>query len=449
MPNTSKQNTPILTVTELNQFARGCLEMHVGKIWVSGEVSNFSQPASGHWYFTLKDSKSQIRCAMFRNRQRLLRTKIQNGMQILLQGQVSLYEARGDYQLIADYLEEAGVGSMQRAFEQLRNKLQAEGLFASTSKKPLAKSHQHIAVITSRTGAAIHDIINVARTRQPNLKITLVSAQVQGEKAASSLLAGLNKVQLQHQKTPFDALIIGRGGGSLEDLWAFNDEALARALKDCPIPTISAVGHEVDFSICDYVCDVRAATPSQAAELVSQEQQQQSQQLDNIEQGLINKLQNLLQSNKQQLKILQKSLQHPGQKLSQLQMAFAHQETALKQAMNSIVRSKQHDLTLGKSNLHSDLLQLRIQHAHETIQNHQQKLSLALTESIKQKQQAFSNAAAKLDLVSPLATLERGYSITEDKDKKIIHSSKNVSLGDSIKTRISDGTITSTITKIS
>lgn len=444
----SKQDAPILTVTELNQFARGCLEMHVGKIWVSGEVSNFSQPASGHWYFTLKDSKSQIRCAMFRNRQRLLRTKIQNGMQILLQGQVSLYEARGDYQLIADYLEEAGIGSMQRAFEQLRNKLQAEGLFASSSKKPLPQNHQHIAVITSRTGAAIHDIINVARTRQPNLKITLVNAQVQGEKAASSLLSALQKVQRQHQQTPFDALIIGRGGGSLEDLWAFNDETLARALKTCPIPTISAVGHEVDFSICDYVCDVRAATPSQAAELVSQEQQQQSQQLDNIEQNLLSKLNNLMHSKQQLLQIVQKSLQHPGQKLTQLQMAFTHQEQALKQTINSVLRDKQYDLTLEQNSLHSDVLQLRIQHAQENMHTQQEKLSIALKENFKQKQLAFSNVAAKLDLVSPLATLERGYSITENK-QGIIRKSKSVSAGETITTRLSDGIITSTITEIS
>src|SRR5690606_31569338 len=248
-------------VSQLNRRAKQLLETHLPLLWVEGELSNVSQPSSGHWYFTLKDDQAQVRCAMFRNRNMLVRFKPQQGQQVLLRARVSLYEGRGDYQLIAEHMEEAGAGALQRAYEELKQKLAAEGLFSDDLKQPLPSLPRHIGVITSPTGAAIRDILHVLARRFPAIPVTVLPVAVQGKEAAPQIVKA---IQLANRADLFDVLILARGGGSLEDLWPFNEEVVARAIHASKLPIVSAVGHEVDFTIADFVADLRAPTPSVA-----------------------------------------------------------------------------------------------------------------------------------------------------------------------------------------
>ena len=252
----------VLSVSDLNRQAKRLLEVSFPSIWVEGELSNIAQPRSGHWYFTLKDAGAQVRCAMFRGSNAKVRFRPQEGQLVLIRAKVSLYEGRGDYQLIAEHMEEAGTGALQRAFEELKNRLSLEGLFAQELKKPLPTMATHVAVVTSPTGAAIQDILTVFKRRFPAMKITVLPSLVQGAEAAPQIIQAL---ALAARIPNLDAVIVGRGGGSLEDLWPFNEESVARAIADCPLPVVSAVGHEVDFTIADFVADHRAPTPSAAA----------------------------------------------------------------------------------------------------------------------------------------------------------------------------------------
>src|SRR5690554_6054855 len=258
-----------LTVSELNRQARHLLESSFMQAWVEGELTGLSRPSSGHWYFSLKDQRAQVRCAMFRGFNQRLRQLPKEGDLVRVRGKVSLYEARGDYQLIVEHLEPAGLGALQQAFEALKARLYAEGLFAAERKKPVPETPRHIGVVTSPTGAAIHDILTVLQRRCPNIPMTLYPTAVQGQAATAEIVAAIQRA-VHHGQA--DVLIIGRGGGSLEDLWCFNEEAVARAIAACPIPTVSAVGHEVDVTIADFVADLRAPTPSAAAEKVSPDQ---------------------------------------------------------------------------------------------------------------------------------------------------------------------------------
>src|SRR5690625_2927780 len=264
-PSSSGTGRDVLSVSQLNRRSKQILETHLPLVWVEGEVSNLSRPSSGHWYFTLKDDQAQVRCAMFRNRNQLVRFNPAQGQQLLLRARVSLYEGRGDYQLIVEHMEEAGFGALQRAFEELKTRLSQEGLFASERKRPLPTLPKHIGVITSPTGAAIRDILSVLKRRFPAVPVTVLPVPVQGKEAAPAIVSALD---LANRSELFDVLILARGGGSLEDLWPFNEEAVARAIYASRTPVVSAVGHEVDFSIADFVADVRAPTPSAAAELV-------------------------------------------------------------------------------------------------------------------------------------------------------------------------------------
>src|SRR5690606_35272474 len=256
----------ILSVSQLNRRAKQLLETHLPLLWVEGELSNVSQPSSGHWYFTLKDDQAQVRCAMFRNRNMLVRFKPQQGQQVLVRARVSLYEGRGDYQLIAEHMEEAGTGALQRAFEALKAKLGAEGLFDEARKRPIPTLPRHIGVITSPTGAAIRDVLTVLERRFPSIPVTVIPVAVQGKESAPQIVRAL---ELANRCGLFDVLLLTRGGGSLEDLWSFNEEAVARAVAASQLPVVCAVGHEVDFSIADFVADLRAPTPSAAAELMT------------------------------------------------------------------------------------------------------------------------------------------------------------------------------------
>jgi exodeoxyribonuclease VII large subunit len=362
-------------------------------------------------------------------------------MQVLVNGNVSIYEARGDYQMIVDYIEESGIGAMQRQFEQLKARLEQQGLFDSRRKKPLPRFAQHIAVITSKTGAAIHDIIEVIQKRQPSLKVSFIAATVQGDGAAPSLIRALEKAQAFHQQEAIDAIIIGRGGGSLEDLWAFNDERLALAIYNCSLPVISAVGHEVDFSICDYVADFRAATPSQAAEIISIEQLQLEQSLDRYESKLQMSCRNHIQRQHKQLLLLRKTLRHPGEKLRHYRIEFNHFEEKLRSHLLQLLNKKQQRLEPLKAVFAPALLSTRLKQDNARLEQYKLALHKNMHSTQRQKGLQLASISAKLELVSPLATLQRGYAIVEDRQGKLIRQTKDVSIGQRVRTRIADGDI--------
>ncbi|MGO1694065.1 MAG: exodeoxyribonuclease VII large subunit, partial [Marinobacter sp.] len=301
-----------LTVSELNHQARHLLESSFMQVWVEGELSGFSRPSSGHWYFSLKDSKCQIRCAMFRGMNQRIRSIPKEGDKVRIRGKVTLYENRGDFQIIAEHIEPAGLGALQQAFEELKRKLQAEGLFEVGRKKPIPALPGHIGVVTSPTGAAIHDILTVLARRCPGIPVTLYPTTVQGQPATAEIVRA---IELAQAHGAADVLIIGRGGGSLEDLWCFNEEAVARAIAACPIPTVSAVGHETDVTIADFVADLRAPTPSAAAEKVSPDQREMLRQINDREFRLTNAAKRAFQRLNTKLEHLSARLRDPRREL--------------------------------------------------------------------------------------------------------------------------------------
>ena len=438
MPNPDSNQQQALSVSELNRYARQLLEGQLSEIWVNGEISNFTRPASGHWYFTLKDQQAQIRCAMFRGRNMLTGVQPKSGDQVIVRGKISLYEARGDYQLIAESLKPAGEGQLQQQFEQLKQRLFEEGLFNPEHKRPLPTEAKRIAVISSATGAAVHDILQVLKRRDPNLEVVLVPSAVQGAEAPAELLNALQRAQ---QIDNIDAIIIGRGGGSLEDLWAFNNEQLARAIFHCSIPIISAVGHEIDFSISDFVADVRAPTPSAAAELISRERSQDRLKLQNLHQRLQESWLRLQQRQQHRLQQLSKQLKHPGEKIEQWQQRCDRAELNL----NNIITQRLN--LLSRQNEQQQRLLLRLNPAHNLRSQRQQmaqfdkRLHSACQHVLHNKKQQFSKLAAELDIISPLATLSRGYSITKNQQGKVLSSVKQIKANQNINIQLSDGSI--------
>ena len=449
MPSHSNNQSPILSVSELNQFARGTLEMHVGQVWVSGEISNFSAPASGHWYFTLKDDNAQISCAMFRGKNQFIRTRLKTGMQVLVNGKVSLYEGRGSYQLIADYIEESGVGAMARTFEALKAKLLKEGLFNQSHKKILPKQLQHIAVVTSDTGAAIHDILSVLKERFPSLKVSLVPAQVQGDAAPRSLINALDQVQRFHQQSAIDAVIIGRGGGSAEDLWAFNNEQLARAVFNFDLPIISAVGHEVDTTICDLVADVRAPTPSAAAEMISPDQEQLRQTIDYLAQRLLQAIENSQQSALQRLKLEQSKLQHPSKTIALYKQRFTSVEQQIRFSLIQSIQQSKQQLEQLEGRLERQEPQQKLNQYNQLVNQQSHVLSQLIKQRIEQSKQSLAKISGQLEIVSPLATLSRGYSIIKDENQQIIRKAGQLKENQIIEAQLHQGNIKAKVIKTS
>ena len=325
-------NRDVLSVSDLTRSARMLLEGNFPNIYVEGEISNFSAPASGHWYFTLKDAKSQLRCAMFKGRNSRLRFVPRNGMQVVVRGKISLYEGRGDFQMIAEHMEEAGDGALRRAFELLKLKLEQEGLFDEEEKQNVPELPQHLAIITSPTGAAIRDVLQVLARRFPALKTTVIPVTVQGDEATPQIVDAIDLAN-RYTEDPFDAILLTRGGGSLEDLWAFNTEPVARAVFASDIPVVSAVGHEIDITIADFVADLRAPTPSAAAELLSPDQQVWQQQLDLIEQQFLQMARAKQLALQNQLKHLTARLRHPGERLSNLHKRFDELQARMNRGM--------------------------------------------------------------------------------------------------------------------
>ncbi len=436
----------VLTVSQLNRRAKQLLETHLNSIWIEGEISNFSAPSSGHWYLTLKDEQAQVRCAMFRNRNQRLRFRPENGMHVVVRGAVSLYEGRGDYQVIVEHMEELGDGALQKAFEDLKQKLFLEGLFDQQFKQPIPTLAKHIGVITSATGAAIHDILTVLKRRFPAIPVTLLPVAVQGKEAAPQIVRAIEKANALDL---FDVLILGRGGGSLEDLWPFNEEVVARAIFASKLPIVSAVGHEVDITIADFVADVRAATPSAAAELLSPNRQEWFDLFLSLEKLLVKAMKRKLEIVQQQVIWLSKRVKHPGSRLQEQAQRLDELELRLKNSMQQRLVIDKMQLRRVQEQLKQHTPLQKITNLALQLDHLQKNLRAAVTQSVELKKQRLYSATQLLDTVSPLATLNRGYAIvTSPASKKIITHTKQLQLGQSIEARLADGSFQATVNKI-
>ena len=385
-------NEKIYRVSELNHTVQNLIEGAFLPIWVEGEISNFASPSSGHWYFSLKDQQAQVRCVLFMGRQRYKKVCPKEGMQVLLHAKLSLYAARGEFQLVVDSLEPAGEGALRRAFEMLKTRLAAEGLFADARKQRLPKFPKAIGVITSETGAAIQDICTVLKRRFPSIAVIVYPCLVQGKTAAMQIS---QQIQRANQRRECDVLIIARGGGSLEDLWSFNEESVARAIFSSELPIISGIGHETDFTIADFVADYRAATPSMAAQLASPNREEFLPSLTKTQHSLVRLIQQQLTHLQQKLQQLQKGLRHPRQ---------------------------------------------RLQENSQQLDELAQRLGSAVTRTLQIKQQQLSHLARTLQAVSPLASLARGYAlVTHISTKQLVRHLQQVTVGDKITVKLVDG----------
>lgn len=443
----SSQTTSIFTVSRLNQTVRLLLEQEMGQVWISGEISNFTQPSSGHWYFTLKDDTAQVRCAMFRNSNRRVTFRPQHGQQVLVRANITLYEPRGDYQIIVESMQPAGEGLLQQKYEQLKAKLQAEGLFDQQYKQPLPSPAHCVGVITSKTGAALHDILHVLKRRDPSLPVIIYPTAVQGDDAPGQIVRA---IELANVRGECDVLIVGRGGGSLEDLWSFNDERVARAIFASRIPVVSAVGHETDVTIADFIADLRAPTPSAAAEIVSRNQLELLRQIQHGQQRLEMAMDYYIANRTRRFTQLHHRLQqqHP-------QLRLARQQTVLerlRQRMNFALENKIKQANQRQQRVSQRLSQQnpqpRIYRAQTRIQQLEYRLAENIRARLSAQRERFGNAVTHLEAVSPLSTLARGYSVTTATDGKVLKQTKQVKTGDVLTTRLSDGWVESEVKSV-
>ncbi|MGL5047022.1 MAG: exodeoxyribonuclease VII large subunit [Shewanella sp.] len=437
----------IYTVSRLNGEVRQILEGQIGKIWLNGEISNFSAPSSGHWYLTLKDHASQIRCAMFKGRNQVVSFKPINGQQVLVKGAISVYEPRGDYQLLIESMLPAGDGLLAQQFDALKMKLDAEGLFAADTKRPLPKNIQRIGVITSPTGAAIRDVLHVLARRDPSIEVIIYPTQVQGETAAQSICQAIN---IANQRLEVDVLLLTRGGGSLEDLWCFNNEALAHTIYNSALPIVSAVGHEVDTTISDYVADIRAPTPSAGAELLSQDSDNKAQKLATALSRLQQSAKHYQLKQERRLSLLEHRLQRqdPKRTLQQFEQSFDEMQLRLESALSNRLHlfSRRQQLLASRLEQQSPKHKLTIE--GNRLSYLTSRLQDALLDQLSQSEQRIKYAAHQLETVSPLATLSRGYSITTDIHNQVVDCADKLAIGDSLQTRLRHGQVISTVTQI-
>ena len=433
-------NTP-LTPSQLNTMARSLLEDTFTSIAVEGEIGNLARPSSGHLYFTLKDERAQIRCALFKPKSQWLRFQPREGMHVVARGKVTLYEARGDYQMVLDSLEEAGEGALQRAYEALKAKLQAEGVFDSELKRAIPVFPQRIGILTSPTGAAIRDVLSVLQRRMPLLEVDILPVPVQGDTAAAQILKMLNAAI---RSARYDVILITRGGGSLEDLWAFNDEALTRAVANSPVPIVSAIGHEVDFTLVDFAADVRAPTPSVAAELLSPiDHNDLKMQLRRVQQLMLRFITHQFTGLAQRVDRSALRLQHlrPQARLA----ALAQRMQDAKRRMHHVL---QYQLMQDRQRLqhqYSALMQLHpqrtLQLARMHVQQQQQQLHARFAAQLHHKKLQLHGLARSLEAMSPLATVTRGYSIIKNEQGELIRSVKQTALAQTLHAQLADGSL--------
>ena len=441
-------DSEILTVSELNRESSQLLSEHFLSVLVLGEISNLSAPSSGHLYFSLKDANAQVRCAMFRNQQRRLSIELENGKQVVVKAQVGLYEPRGDYQLIVEHIQAAGDGVLQRAFDALKQKLLVEGLFDNAHKQSLPLFPKAIGVITSPTGAAIRDILTVLKRRFPAVPVIIFPVSVQGANAKNEIAAA---IAMANRLQQCDVIIIARGGGSLEDLWAFNEEIVARAIFASKIPIISGVGHETDVTIADYVADLRAATPTAAAEHASPDQQQWLSLFIQLETRLKQQLQRKLNQVQQSLDWVNKRLhqQHPGQKLARQLQHVDELELRLHRTIQTKIHYQMSLLETKTARLWQFNPAVRINTLTQQQIFLKKRLFTIVSHQLEQFKLRLANSSQTLHAVSPLATLNRGYGLgILQASGEIVRSTAQLTIGDSIETRIAQGRYTSAVTSI-
>ncbi|MFC3534052.1 exodeoxyribonuclease VII large subunit [Vogesella facilis] len=424
----------VISVATLNRMARDLLESGLPPMWIGGEISNLTLAASGHGYFSLKDGSAQIRCVMFRNKLSQLDFRLSEGMQVELRGTVTLYEARGDYQINVDTLRAAGLGRLYEAFARLKAKLEAEGLFDNQRKQPLPANPRRVGIVTSPAAAALRDVVTTLRRRMPGIEVILYPSQVQGSSAPAQIVAAINAANLRAE---VDVLLVCRGGGSIEDLWAFNDEAVARAIAASKLPVVSGVGHETDFTIADFVADRRAPTPTAAAEMVSPSREALQQQLDLTRRQLERALARLLTDKAQQLDYLGRRLQHPGEQLQQQQSRLVQYRQQLQQRLQHMLRQRQWRL----DSLRYQLVQGKpaLPRLQQALQQRQQQLQGAVHRQLAQQQLALGRLEATLLAMNPQAVLARGYAIVQNAAGKVIHSPTELHEGEAIRLQLAEG----------
>ena len=414
------EEVQVYSVSELNGQIRSLLEGEFPEFWIQGEISNFKAHTSGHWYFSLKDNSAQVNAVMFKGLNSKLKFRPETGLEVMVRGKVTVYEPRGNYQVFCQHMEPVGAGALQKAFEQLKEKLSKEGLFDEDKKRPLPEFPKHIGVVTSPTGAAIRDILNILRRRYKGAQVTVVPAMVQGETAAPSIVKGIT---MANKIDDLDVLIVGRGGGSMEDMWCFNDEGVARAIATSKVPVISAVGHEVDFTIADFVADLRAPTPSAAAELVVKNAEELSDSIRDDARRMLQAVRFIISSMTERWKSLHRQLVDPRRKLQDL-----------------IIRCDELTDRLEKA-------ALRRFSDHRSIDLLVQRLRSQIQSKAQRTSARYKQLVAKLDALSPLKVVERGYSITM-KDEKVIKDVGQISTGDEVNIRFAKGQATAQVTSV-
>jgi len=442
--------TPV-SVSELNRKAKSLLENHLGEVCVEAEIGDLSKPSSGHWYFSLKDGRSQLRCAMFRRANLSVKFQPKVGDSVIVRGLLSIYEARGDYQLIVDHMEASGDGALQRELEALKQKLQAEGLFDPARKLSVPEHCEKIGVITSPTGAAIEDIISVLGRRSPSSSIALFPVQVQGALAAQQIADAIDQANalVDTKQRALDVLIVGRGGGSLEDLWCFNDEIVARAIARSTLPIVSAVGHEIDFSVADLVADVRAATPSQAAELVTRDSLEWLQLIDSHAARLKLLTQQKLNERRATVANLRARLTHPRQRLTLIQEQLSRaKERAGLLIRQHLTRDRQR-INQARLSLAASSPQMTIKARRDAVKNLGERLPVQIEKVIRRDAQRIDHLQKLLTSLGPLATLERGYAIVTTADGQVIRDSGAAQTGDTVSVRLHRGELTTVVSKTS
>ena len=441
-------NRTILTVAELNAEVNQLLVQGFALLWVEGEISNLVRASSGHLYFTLKDNKSQIRSAMFRNSNMKLRIKPENGMKVLIRGRVGLYEPRGDYQLIAEHMEDAGVGQLQKEFETLKHKLADAGLFSEEHKKELPEYPKRIAVITSPTGAAIRDILNVLNRRSPQTPVLIYPVAVQGESSKNELEAAIRRAD---QDKKCDVIILARGGGSIEDLWSFNEENVAKAIYHAETPIVCGVGHEIDFTIADFVADLRAPTPSAAAELITSDRSQLMTEVVQTQLWLEQKITRELRQKQQHLDWLEArlQLQKPLTKIQLQSQRLDETEARLYLTMRNTLDRNKAKLDHLNSRLSSNLPSRKVLEQQFKLSQFKSRLRQSVLANMQHCESRFRVQIATLDSISPLKTLDRGYTITKDsKTGKLLTSVSQLQLQQSIQVHFKDGEVNATVSSI-
>lgn len=451
MPDTDSPKLPVrdrevYTVSRLNREVRGLLEGSLGSIWLEGELSNLARPASGHWYFSLKDEGAQVRCAMFRQRNSRLGLVPRDGMQVLVRARVGLYEPRGEYQLVVEHLEEAGEGELRRRFEALKRQLAAEGLFETARKRPLPPLPAAIGVVTSATGAAIRDILQVLARRFPAIPVVVYPVPVQGDGAGAKIA---EMITAAGRRAEVEVLIVGRGGGSLEDLWAFNEEVVARAIAACPLPVVSAVGHEVDVTIADLVADVRAPTPSAAAELVAPDAGEWLQQVRSTAARLERAWQRLRNRLHEDLAWYDKRLRqlHPAVLVEQQSQALDELQLRLSAAVRAMLDERAQTLAIRQAELAAHSPRAQLASGRQRLALAAARLAPLLQHLINRRSDQVAGLARALNAVSPLATLDRGYAIvTRAPDRSVVTDPAEAPVGSEIEVMLAHGRLKARVT---